>query len=108
MISYLISEFFRKLVLLISFCSRYNAEFGNFLIKIRCFGQNEKKEWVRDDALIAHHPGCVPLTERHRREVNAALERLKDGPSGVRAGTHEPIPYKRLLVLPWARTNLQR
>lgn len=36
------------------------------------FGRDE-----RDDALIANHPGCVPLTETHRREVNAAFEAFK-------------------------------
>ena len=35
------------------------------------------REWVRDDALIAEHPGCVPLTEKHRREINAALAAWK-------------------------------
>lgn len=32
---------------------------------------------VRDDALLVSHPGCVPLTEAHRREVNAALAAWK-------------------------------
>jgi len=42
------------------------------------YGTEEgSKELVRDDALIAAHPGCVPLTERHRAEVNTALERWK-------------------------------
>ena len=36
------------------------------------------KYQVRDDALIAQHPGCVPLTERHRREINAALGAFKE------------------------------
>jgi|TARA_R110000851_G_scaffold305841_1_gene464003 hypothetical protein len=34
-------------------------------------------ELSRDDALLRHHPGCVPLTECHRREVNAALAAWK-------------------------------
>ena len=39
------------------------------------YGKNHGgSEIIRDDALIAQHPGCVPLTERHRREVNAALD----------------------------------
>jgi len=31
----------------------------------------------RDDALLANHPGCVPLTERHRREINEAFVDFK-------------------------------
>jgi hypothetical protein len=32
---------------------------------------------TRDDTLIREHPGCIPLTEKHRREVNAAMEAWK-------------------------------
>ena len=31
----------------------------------------------RDDALLAQQPGCVPITEAHRREVNEAMARWK-------------------------------
>lgn len=41
------------------------------------YGKNEQKETTRDDALLSQHPGCVPLTEKHRREVNAAYEAFK-------------------------------
>lgn len=41
------------------------------------YGKNEQKETTRDDALLRSHPGCVPLTEKHRREVNAAYEGFK-------------------------------
>ena len=29
----------------------------------------------RDDILLQTHPGCVPLTESHRREINAAMSK---------------------------------
>ena len=35
------------------------------------------KQLVRDDALLRNHPGCVPLTEAHRRDVNTALAAWK-------------------------------
>lgn len=41
------------------------------------FGKNEKGEYTRDDALIQHHPDCIPLTEKHRREINAAYDNFK-------------------------------
>ena len=31
----------------------------------------------RDDALLSNHPGCVPLTEQHRSEINDALVAFK-------------------------------
>ena len=31
----------------------------------------------RDDTLLSQHPGCIPLTEKHRKEINAALENWK-------------------------------
>ena len=40
-------------------------------------------------------------------EFDAALERLENGSYGVSEETGEPIPYARLLVLPWARTTLE-
>lgn len=42
------------------------------------FGKDQDgSKWVRNDDLLSQHPGCVPLTERHRREVNDALAEWK-------------------------------
>lgn len=42
------------------------------------YGSEQRKgERIRDDFLIQEHPGCVPLTERHRREINKALRDYK-------------------------------
>jgi hypothetical protein len=38
---------------------------------------NGRGELIRDDALLVNHPGCVPLTEQHRKEVNEALANFK-------------------------------
>lgn len=76
-----------------------------------------RRDYVRDDALIANHPGCVPLTERHRRDVNDALARWKERyPDAVPTygkpapeGTHplmwedpdNPIENARMTRLVW-------
>ena len=39
------------------------------------------------------------------REIDAALIRLSNGRFGVSETTGEPIPYERLKVIPWARTD---
>ena len=55
------------------------SDFAQFVELYSLFFGNEpfNKERVRDDALLANHPGCVPLTERHRCEINAALASYK-------------------------------
>lgn len=56
------------------------------------FGVNEKEEQTRDDALIQEHPGCVPLTERHRREINAALTAWKEKYPNATPTYGKPVP----------------
>lgn len=41
------------------------------------YGAKGKGENVREDYLIIEHPGCIPLTTKHREEVNAAMENFK-------------------------------
>ncbi|MCH8160238.1 MAG: hypothetical protein IIA08_10235 [Proteobacteria bacterium] len=48
------------------------------------------------------------LADRNREtiaEIEVALERLTSGRYGVSEITGEPIPYARLLLIPWARTG---
>ena len=52
---------------------------------------------VRAASLIGQHSETMS-------EIDAALTRLKEGRYGVSETTGEPIDYKRLLVIPWART----
>jgi RNA polymerase-binding transcription factor DksA len=52
---------------------------------------------VRAATLISQHSETMS-------EIDAALNRLKEGRYGVSETTGEPIDYKRLLVIPWART----
>ncbi len=52
---------------------------------------------VRAATLISQHSETL-------YEINAALIRIKERRYGVSETTGEPIDYKRLLVIPWART----
>jgi len=52
---------------------------------------------VRAATLISQHSETM-------YEINAALIRIKERRYGVSETTGEPIDYKRLLVIPWART----
>jgi hypothetical protein len=40
------------------------------------YGEDREKNIIRDDYLIMRHPGCVPLTEAHRSEINEAMVRF--------------------------------
>jgi RNA polymerase-binding transcription factor DksA len=52
---------------------------------------------VRAATLISQHSETMS-------EIDAALIRIKEYRYGVSETTGEPIDYKRLLVIPWART----
>ena len=48
------------------------------------------------------------MVEQHRqviREIDAAFRRLENGNYGVSEATGEPIDYKRLMLVPWARVG---
>lgn len=60
------------------------------------YGKNERGEWSRDDALISEHPGCVPLTERHRREINATLEAHKIKYPNAIPTYGKPAPFGKM------------
>jgi DnaK suppressor protein len=72
----------------------------------------------KDDCSIADAVEAASLQESrvraksladHNREtiaeIDSALERLTCGRYGVSEMTGEPIPYARLLLIPWARTG---
>lgn len=40
-------------------------------------------------------------------EIDHALERMVAGSYGISEVSGEPIPYQRLLLLPWARTTME-
>jgi DnaK suppressor protein len=46
------------------------------------------------------------MVEQHRqaiKEIDVAFRRLENGSYGVSEATGEPIDYKRLMLIPWAR-----
>ena len=54
-------------------------------------------ELVRDDALIVSHPGCVPLTERHRKDINDAMLRWKSKYPDAAPTYGKPAPEGKFL-----------
>ncbi len=55
------------------------------------------------------HRRAATIARHHREtivEIDAAFDRLKDCRFGISETTGEPIAYKRLLAIPWARTDV--
>ena len=52
----------------------------------------------RAATLIDQHEGTLT-------EIDAAIDRMKDGRYGFSEITGEPVGYERLSVIPWARTG---
>ena len=40
----------------------------------------------KDDGILAHHPGCVPLTQRHKRAIDSAYLNFKRKYPNAKAG----------------------
>ena len=50
----------------------------------------------------------LSLAEQQRglsEEIDAALERMKNGTYGISEISGRPIPFRRLLAVPWARND---
>ena len=60
---------------------------------------SDNEEHLRAATIIKHHKETIA-------EIDAALDRLKEGQFGISETTGEPIAYERLLAIPWARTGL--
>ena len=61
------------------------------------YGKNCSGELIRDDALLRNHPGCVPLTERHRKEINEALANFKKVYPNAIATYGRPAPEGKMV-----------
>jgi DnaK suppressor protein len=55
---------------------------------------------------IARASGIADQHNQTIVEIDRALQRLDAGSYGVSEILGEPIPYERLLLIPWARTSL--
>jgi DnaK suppressor protein len=73
----------------------------------------------KDDCSVADAAEAASLQESRARaksladhnretiaEIDVAMERLTSGRYGVSEMNGEPIPYARLLLIPWARTGV--
>ena len=66
------------------------------------FAEVGTESWDRETALR------VAGTESEIvRDIDDALERIKNGTYGVCEGTNKPIPKARLEVFPWARYTVE-
>lgn len=54
---------------------------------------------VRVSSIVIHHQETIVA-------IDNALDRIKDGRYGVSEKSGEPISYERLLLIPWARTDV--
>ena len=74
---------------------------------------NAKADCTVSDAFDAaalqesRHRAAALISNREHilAEIDAALVRLGQGRYGISESTGEPIPYARLAVVPWARTE---
>jgi len=55
---------------------------------------------------VARASGIADQHNETIAEIDRALRRLEAGRYGVSELSGEPIPYERLVVIPWARTGL--
>ena len=74
---------------------------------------NAKADCTVTDAFDAaalqesRHRAAALISNREQviAEIDAALVRLGQGRYGISESTGDPIPYARLAVVPWARTE---
>lgn len=50
--------------------------------------------------------GMVDQNKETMAEIDSALNRLANGQYGISEFSGEPIPYERLLLVPWARSGV--
>ena len=62
-------------------------------------GEEDRAQTSNDESVVL---GLNHLEYQKLRQVKVALQRIEEGDYGVCGGCGEPIPPRRLAVLPWA------
>ena len=68
--------------------------------------QGDEADQATEDAEVALETRLMDRDAKLLREVERALEKVKNGTYGLCEGTEEPIGYARLKLRPWTRYSV--
>jgi DnaK suppressor protein len=68
--------------------------------------QGDEADQATEDAEVALETRLMDRDAKLLREVERALEKVKNGTYGLCEGTDEPIGYARLKLRPWTRHSV--
>ena len=66
-----------------------------------------KPKEIKEFAALLAQERRQPHGRETLREIDEALERIKDGTYGICLGTGEPINKRRLMAIPWAKYSIE-
>lgn len=66
----------------------------------------DEADQASEDAEVALETRLMDRDAKLLREIERALEKMKDGTYGYCEGTDEPIGYARLKIRPWTRYSV--
>ena len=69
-------------------------------------GTGDEADQATEDAEVALETRLMDRDAKLLREVERALEKVKNGTYGLCEGTEEPIGYARLKLRPWTRYSV--
>ena len=69
-------------------------------------GTGDEADQASEDAEVALETRLMDRDAKLLREVERALEKVKNGTYGLCEGTDEPIGYARLKLRPWTRYSV--
>jgi DnaK suppressor protein len=69
--------------------------------------QSEEAESAQDETRTGELLSLAEQQSGVLEEIDAALERMKQGTYGTSEISGRPIPFRRLLAVPWARNDAQ-
>jgi len=62
---------------------------------------------IQEFAALLEQEGREPHGRDTLREIDEAMERIKDGTYGICLGTGKPINKRRLMAIPWAKYSIE-